>query len=80
MINVTEYGVLGNAKSRACSLAPPIYQLRPVFAEFADASSADELRGFVNVMQNGSESEQRQAVDQAGNRGVNAALAVRPGR
>jgi hypothetical protein len=79
-INVNEYGVLSNATSRGCSLAPPIYQLRPVLAGFARASSSEELRVFVNVMQNGSESEQRQAIDQAGERGLNAIAAARPGR
>jgi hypothetical protein len=79
-INVNDYNILGNATSRGCSISPPIYQLRPVLAAFASASSAEELREFVKVMQNGSESEQRNAVDQAGDRGLNALAVVRPGR
>src|SRR4051812_9250741 len=54
-INVNDYNILGNATSRGCSTAPPIYQLRPVLAAFANASSAEDLREFVKVMQNGSE-------------------------
>jgi hypothetical protein len=79
-INVNEYGVFGNATSRGCSVAPPIYQLRPVLGAFASTSSAGELREFVKAMQNGSESEQRKAVDQAGDRGLSALATVRPGQ
>lgn len=79
-INVNEYNILGNATSRGCSTAPQIYHLRPVLAAFASASSAEQLREFVKVMQSGSESEQRNAVDQACDRGLSALAAVRPGR
>ena len=79
-INVYEYGIFCNLTTRGCSVAPAIYQLRPVLAAFADASSAEELRAFVKVMQTGSESEQRKAVDQACDRGLNAPAAVRPAR
>jgi hypothetical protein len=49
----------------ACSLAPPILDLRPVLQPFADASTDDEIRAFIQVMQTGTETEQKAAVDAA---------------
>lgn len=64
--------LLGNATSRGCGVAPPIYQIRSVLGQFASASSNDELREFVRVMQSGSEDERRAAVDGAGDKGLSA--------
>ncbi len=55
--------ILGNVTFRACNSAPPIFEIRPVSKQFAEASTDAELREFVRVMQTGTEAEQRAAVD-----------------
>ncbi len=68
----------GRAAGYECGSAPPIYQIRPLLAAFARASSNEQLRDFVKVMQSGSEIEQKTAVDAAGEVGLQA-MAARPG-
>jgi hypothetical protein len=59
----TSYSLLG--KRYACSSAPPIYDIIPVLKEFAAASTDEELREFVRVMQSGTDDQQKAAVDAA---------------
>jgi hypothetical protein len=59
-------------------MAPPIYQIKMVLDGFAQASTDEQLRDFVQVMQTGSEDEQKAAVDAAAETGLNV-LAARPG-
>jgi hypothetical protein len=75
----THRTVFGNATCYECGSAPPIYQLRPVLKEFAAASTDAELREFVRVMQSGTDAEQKAAVEAAGEKGLQALSAARPG-
>jgi hypothetical protein len=75
----THRNVFGSATCHECGSAPAIYQLRPVLKEFAAASTDAELREFVRVMQSGTESERKAAVDAAGEKGLQAFSAVRAG-
>src|SRR5690606_27644214 len=60
-VHNTHRSVFGNAVKFECGGAPPIYELRPVLAEFVAASSDDELRQFVAVMQSGTPAQQQTA-------------------
>jgi hypothetical protein len=64
----TEYTIWGS--NRGCSTSPPIYQLRPVMKQFVDASTDDELRDFVAVMQTGAGAQQAAAIDAAAQKGL----------
>jgi hypothetical protein len=75
----THRTVFGNATCYECGSAPPIYQLHPVLKEFAAASTDDELREFVRVMQTGTDAAQKAAVDAACEKGLQALSAARPG-
>jgi hypothetical protein len=57
---------------RGCSSTPPIYQLRPVLKDFANASTDRELRDFVRVMQSGTQAAQTAAIDAAFERAMQA--------
>lgn len=61
----THRNIFGSAICYECSSAPPIYDLRPMLKEFAAASTDDELREWVRVMQFGTREEQAAAVDAA---------------
>lgn len=61
----THRNIFGNATCYECGSAPPIYHLLPVLDEFVRASTDDELREFVAVMQSGTEEQQKAAVDAA---------------
>jgi len=61
----TRSTVFGIVAQRECGAAPPIYRLRPVLAQFVTASTDDEIRAFVKVMQSGTEIEQRAAIEAA---------------
>ena len=78
-LHSTHSTILGNATCYECGSAPPIYQLRPVLKEFAAASTDVELREFVRVMQSGTDAEQKAAFDAAGEKGIQALWAARPG-
>ncbi len=80
LLSDTDRTVLGLAISRGCGLAPPIYQLRPVLDEFARTSSDADLREFVRVMQSGTESEQRAAIEAAAEKGLRVLSQPRPDR
>jgi hypothetical protein len=75
----THRNIFGGATCHECGSAPPIYQLRPVLKEFAAASTDAELREFVRVMQSGTDAEQKAAVEAAGEKGLLALSAERPG-
>jgi hypothetical protein len=62
----THRTLLGRATSYECGSAPAIYHLRPCLQEFVDASSEEQIRAFVHVMEWGTEDEKRAAVDAAG--------------
>lgn len=64
-LNENGYTMVGTATYRGCSTAPTIYQLRPIMKEFVAASTDDELRAFVRVMQTGTDAQQQAAVDAA---------------
>ena len=64
--------VFGKATCCECGSAPPIYQLRPVLEEFAAASTDADLREFVRVMQSGTDTEQKAAVEAAVEKGLQA--------
>jgi hypothetical protein len=75
----TDRNVFGSATCHECGSAPAIYQLRPVLKAFAAASTDAELREFVRVMQSGTGAEQKAAVETAGEKGLRALSAARPG-
>jgi hypothetical protein len=64
--------ILGSTTYRACSNAPTIDQIKPVLKEFAEGATDAELREFVRVMEQGTEAEQRAAVEAAGEKGLGA--------
>ena len=76
----THRTIFGDATRYECGSAPPIYQLRPVLKGFAAASTDAELREFVRVMQSGTDAEQKTAVESAGEKGLRALAAARPGQ
>jgi hypothetical protein len=75
----THLNVFGNATLRECGIAPQIHQLRPVLKEFAAASTDAELREFVRILQSGTESEQKSAVDAAAEKGFQNLEAAQKG-
>jgi hypothetical protein len=75
----THRNVFGFATCYECGPAPAIYHLRPVLKEFAAASTDAELREFVRAMQSGTDAEQNAAVEAAGEKGLAALSAARPG-
>ena len=64
-LHSTQYDGFGRATRRACATAPPIYSFRPILGDFAVASTDEELREFVRVMQSGTEAEQRATLEAA---------------
>lgn len=61
----THRNIFGRATRYECGIPPPISELRPVLAEFAAASTDEELRQFVSVMQSGDAAEQNAAIHAA---------------
>jgi len=61
----THRTLFGRATCYGCGSAPAIYPLRSCLQEFVDASSEDQIRAFVRVMESGTEDEQRAAVEAA---------------
>ena len=68
----THRNLFGGALMYECGTAPEIYSIRSVLGDFASASTDDELREFVRVMQSGTDAERRAAVDGAGDKGLKA--------
>jgi hypothetical protein len=66
----THRNLFGGATCYECGPAPPIYSLRSCLQEFVAASSHDEIRQFVRVMESGTEAEQAAAVDAADNKAL----------
>src|SRR5690606_26040369 len=62
LLHITSRDLFGNAIGYACGSSPPIYSMQGLLGDFADASTDDELREFVRVMEFGSEDEQESAV------------------
>jgi hypothetical protein len=62
----THRTLFGRATCYECGSAPAISPLRSCLQEFVDASSDEQIRTFVRVMESGTEDEQRAAVDAAG--------------
>lgn len=62
-----------------CSTAPPILEITPVLDSYAKSASPDELRQFADVLRLGNEQEQKAAVEAAGEKGLAAMAAERPG-
>ena len=55
-----------------------VKRVSPVLTEFATAATDAELREFVRVMQSGTDTEQRAAVDAAAEKGLVSLSAARP--
>lgn len=68
----THRNIFGSALRYDCSSAPPIFEIRLVLREFATTCTDDDLREFVRVMQSGTESEQKAAVDAANEKALTA--------
>ncbi|MCE9589761.1 MAG: hypothetical protein K8S99_04485 [Planctomycetes bacterium] len=64
-LSSTKFDLFRRRNARACAMAPPIYYLREMLDDFIAASSDDELRTFVHVMETGTATEQKAAVDAA---------------
>jgi hypothetical protein len=58
----------GASMRRSHGTAPAILSLAPLIQEFVGHASDDEIRAFVHVLQHGTDAEQRDAVDAAGDR------------
>lgn len=63
-VSDVRYGIFGCC-GRGCGRAPAIYQLRPAMKEFVDASTDNELRAFVSVMQSGTDAQRSAAIEAA---------------
>lgn len=74
----TRRNLFGRAAGYDCGSAPAIYDIQPILGEFAAASSDDELREFVRVMESGTELEQNAAVEAAGEKGLRHLSAPAP--
>lgn len=61
-INDNDYYALGMNVVRGCSLAPPIYSVRPVLDQYAKAAGVDELRKFVPLMEHGTSAQRDGAI------------------
>lgn len=61
----THRTLFGTATCYECGLAPAIDQLNPVLPRYAQVATAAELRTVVNVMQNGTDDQQKAAVQAA---------------
>jgi hypothetical protein len=66
----THRNIFGRATRYECGIPPLIYELRPVLAEFAAASTDEELRQFTSLMQSGTDAEQKAAIDAAVEKGL----------
>jgi len=62
----THRTIFGRATCYECGTAPQIYQLRSVMQQFVNASSDDEVRALVRILESGTEEEQRAAVEATG--------------
>lgn len=69
-LSTSEYNLFGGGISLGSSLSPPIYQLLVVLEEFIAASTAEEIREFVRVMETGDREAQEAAVDAAGEKSI----------
>lgn len=78
VIHRTGYSVLGHFTGGSCGRAPPIYTLNNLQSPFVAASSDGDVRGFVRTMQDGTEAEQRAAVDAAADPALDSLSAGSP--
>ena len=65
LLHNTHRRLFGTATCYECGLAPPIYQLKPVLPRYAETATTAELRTFIGVMQNGTDAQQKAAVQAA---------------
>jgi hypothetical protein len=72
VLGQSERNSFGVLVSRGCGIAPEIHQIVPVLEGYARVANEDELRQFVNVLQTGSDDQQRAAVKHAGEIGLRA--------
>jgi hypothetical protein len=77
-IHFTATSLLGGRRIE-CSTAPPILEITSVLDSYARSASPDELRRFADVLQSGNEQEQNAAIQAAGEKGLAAMAAKRPG-
>jgi hypothetical protein len=61
----THRTLFGTATCYECGLAPAIDQLHPVLPRYAQVATSSELRTFISVMQNGTDDQQKAAVQAA---------------
>jgi hypothetical protein len=71
-LHVTGYNFLNRPRSYACSSAPPIYTIEGVLTEFERASTDDELRAFIHLLQSGTNAQQETAIEAAADKVVKA--------
>ena len=64
-VNETHRNIFGQVTYRGCGLAPPIYELDPALEDFATTATDAELREFVRVMQSGTDTQRKAAVEAA---------------
>jgi hypothetical protein len=75
----THKTILGTATLHECGSAPPIYQMTPVLTEFVRTASDQEIRKFVQTMESGSDAEQNEAIEAAGDRALRPIASAKPG-
>ena|SRR5687768_9006070 len=69
-LHIKHLDVFGHPRAWDCGWAPPIHSVRVILEEFAAASTDEELREFVRIMESGTEAEQKAAVDAAGEKAL----------
>ena len=62
--------VFGSTRGWGCGTAPPIFSIRSILQDYCDASTDEELRTFVDVLQNGDDAAKAKAVDDAAEKGL----------
>lgn len=65
VLNVNSYSAVGLNVSRGCGLSPPIYSALAAMPAFAQSATDEEVRELVEVLQNGSATEQHDALNEA---------------
>lgn len=65
VLTVKSYSAVGLNVSRGCGLSPPIYSAFAAMPAFAQSATDEEVRELVDVLQNGSATEQHDALNEA---------------
>lgn len=71
-LNTTHETLTGQPTYRGCGMAPRIYELHPMLDIIEKSSSDQEIRQFVDVMQHGTDEQQREAIDAAADRALSS--------